>query len=185
VPALHELEGEADAIEDQVFATQPCSMQETLRRIGIARQNVMDLIRILGDKADILHGFTKRCSADYQGMPNTDLGLYYSDIQDHVVTTVGNLTHLERMLSRSQSNALTQLSIDRISQRNDINRALGRVMVLVTVMVSLYTVYVLFGMNVRVPWERDSNLRAFFGIVGVVTLIAVVALWAARRIGCV
>ena len=39
-------------------------------------------------------------------------GLYLSDIQDHITTSTQNLTHYEKILSRSHSNYLAQISIE-------------------------------------------------------------------------
>ena len=99
-------------------------MQTFLRKIGMARKNVMGLMKLLGGKADVLRGFTKRCNANYRVTPRMDIGLYLGDIQDHVVTMMTNLAHFEKMLSRSHSNYLAQPSIENIEQGNNSNRVL-------------------------------------------------------------
>jgi magnesium transporter len=70
---------------------------EVLRRVGETRKDVMTLYRLLGAKADVVKSFAKRCNeVSRVGAPRADIGMYLSDIHDHVVTMSGNLTHYER-----------------------------------------------------------------------------------------
>jgi len=96
-PIIAEIERRTDTIEDEVFVARGDDMHSFLRRIGMARKNVMGLMRLLGGKADILKGFTKRCNGNYKVTPHMDIGLYLSDIQDHVVTMMTSLGHFEKM----------------------------------------------------------------------------------------
>lgn len=155
-------------------------MARFLRRIGLARKNVMALMRLLGGKADVLKGFTKRCNENYKVTPRMDIGLYLGDIQDHVVTMMTNLGHFEKMLSRAHSNYLAQISIDGIAQGTSTNKVLSKITLLASVIVPLNVVTGLFGMNVRVPWMDDENLTAFFGILGSLLGFIVIALCVAR-----
>lgn len=47
-------------------------------------------------------------------------GLYLSDIQDHITTSTQNLTHYEKILSRSHSNYLAQISIEMCVRLDDV-----------------------------------------------------------------
>lgn len=156
-------------------------MHAFLRKIGMARKNVMGLMKLLGGKADVLKGFTKRCNANYKVTPRMDIGLYLGDIQDHVVTMMTSLAHFEKMLSRSHSNYLAQLSIDNITQGNNSNKVLSKITLLASVLVPLNLVCGMFGMNVDVPFKNVNNLGPFFGILGVLILFVIVALITAKR----
>jgi len=90
------LESETDQIEDDVFIARTDDMQQFLRKISLTRKNVMALMRLLGGKADVLRGFTKRCNENYKVTPRMDIGMYLGDIQDHVVTMMTNLGHFRR-----------------------------------------------------------------------------------------
>ena len=168
-------------IEDQVFVARSDDMHAFLRKIGMVRKNVMGLMKLLGGKADVLKGFTKRCNANYKVTPRMDIGLYLGDIQDHVVTMMTNLAHFEKMLSRSHSNYLAQLSIDNITQGNNANKVLSKITVLASVLVPLNLICGMFGMNVDVPWKNVDNLGPFFGILGFLILFVIVALGIAKR----
>ncbi len=54
-----------------------------------------------------------------------DQGLYLSDIQDHLITMTQNLNHYEKILSRSHSNYLAQISIEMTDANNQINDVLS------------------------------------------------------------
>lgn len=69
---------------------------DMLRRVGGCRKKVMSLYRLLGNKADVIKGFAKRCNEHWEVAPRSEIGLYLGDIQDHIVTMTGNLSHYER-----------------------------------------------------------------------------------------
>lgn len=142
----------------------------------------MALLRLLGGKADVLRGFTKRCNENYTVTPRMDIGLYLGDIQDHVVTMATNLGHFEKMLSRAHSNYLATLSINSISQGTDTNRVLSKITLVASVLVPLNLVSGVFGMNVPVPFSADgtTSLGPFFGILGFMTFLCALIFGIAR-----
>lgn len=179
-PVIRGIEDEADAIEDQVFTARIEDSRAILRSIGDCRKRVMQLLRLLGGKADVIKGFAKRCNESYSVAPRGDVGMYLSDIQDHVVTMMSNLAHFEKMLSRAHSNYLAQISVDQVIQGNDSNATLQKVTVIATILVPLNLICGLFGMNVKVPGQ-DGSLAWFFSIIGVICLFVSVCLAVARR----
>ncbi|KAF2142708.1 uncharacterized protein K452DRAFT_225737 [Aplosporella prunicola CBS 121167] len=182
-PVIREIEYETDAIEDQVFTARAEDSRQILRAIGECRKKVMSMMRLLGGKADVIKGFAKRCNEQYSVAPRGDVGLYLSDIQDHVVTMMSNLSHFEKMLSRSHSNYLAQISIDNLSQGNSVNEMLGKITVIATILVPLNLVCGMFGMNVPVPGGADGgSLAWWFGILGVMTAFVAMCLLVARRL---
>lgn len=68
---------------------------DMLRRVGEARKKVMGLYRLLGNKADVIKGFAKRCNEHWEIAPRSEIGLYLGDIQDHILTMTSNLGHYE------------------------------------------------------------------------------------------
>ncbi|KAK3357470.1 hypothetical protein B0T25DRAFT_159607 [Lasiosphaeria hispida] len=179
-PVIGKLESETDQIEDEVFIARTDDMAQFLRKIGNARKNVMGLMRLLGGKADVLKGFTKRCNENYKVTPRMDIGLYLGDIQDHVVTMMTNLGHFEKMLSRAHSNYLAQISIDGIAQGTSTNKVLSKITLLASIIVPLNVVTGLFGMNVYVPWKDSESLGPFFGILGSLLVFCFVGFMVAR-----
>ena len=51
---------------------------------------------MLGNKADVIKGFAKRCNEHYEVAPRSEIGLYLGDIQDHIITMTGNLMHADK-----------------------------------------------------------------------------------------
>ena len=180
-PPIHTIEMESETIEDQVFVARTDDFTPLLKQIGDCRKKVMSLMRLLGGKADVIKGFAKRCNESYTVTPRGEVGLYLSDVQDHVVTMMSNLGHFEKMLSRSHSNYLAQLSVDNIRQGNRANEVLSKITLLATILVPLNLICGLFGMNVQVPGKDSEGLGWFFGIIGVIGAIVATSLAVARR----
>ncbi|CAJ2506014.1 Uu.00g001440.m01.CDS01 [Anthostomella pinea] len=181
-PAIHRIELLTEGIEDSVFTARSDDMHTFLRKLGGVRKNTLGLMRVLGGKADVLKGFTKRCNENYKVTPRMDIGMYLGDIQDHVVTMMTNLTHFEKILSRAHSNYLAQLTIDSITQGTQTNAGLSKITFIATVIVPLNIVTGLFGMNVHVPFMDEPSLSAFFGIVGCLVAFVIIAFAGARRL---
>lgn len=72
------------------------STGDMLRRVGDCRKRVMSLYRLLGNKADVIKGFAKRCNERWEIAPRSEIGLYLGDIQDHIITMTSNLGHYEK-----------------------------------------------------------------------------------------
>ncbi|KZF21322.1 cora-domain-containing protein [Xylona heveae TC161] len=180
-PVIHDIERETDQIEDSVFVARTDDFRILLQQIGECRKKVMSLMRLLGGKADVIKGFAKRCNEQYSITPRGEIGLYLGDIQDHVVTMMSNLGHFEKMLSRSHSNYLAQLSVDSIAQGNRANEVLSKITLIATILVPLNFICGLFGMNVPVPGEKQDTLGPFFGIIGFILIVVSISLFFAKR----
>ncbi|KAJ5608518.1 hypothetical protein N7537_005137 [Penicillium hordei] len=179
-PVIRDVELESEAIEDHVFIARVDDFESFLPRIGGLRKKVMSLMRLLGGKADVIRGFSKRCNEQYSVTPRGDIGLYLGDIQDHVVTMMSNLAHFEKMLSRSHTNYLAQLNVTNLVLGNHVNKVLSKVTLIATILVPMNLICGLFGMNVEVPGAHTEGLAWWFGILGVIAGIVVVSIGIAR-----
>lgn len=154
---------------------------DMLRRIGEVRKRVMSLLRLLGNKADVIKGFAKRCNQQWEVAPRNEIGLYLGDIQDHIVTMVQSLNHYEKLLARSHSNYLAQINIDMTKVNNDMNDVLSKITVLGTIVLPMNIVTGLWGMNVLVPGQNVNSLNWFWAIVALLGVFGVGCAWVARR----
>ncbi|KAL2039143.1 hypothetical protein N7G274_008192 [Stereocaulon virgatum] len=180
-PPIHTIERETDVLEDQVFVARTEDYTPILRQIGECRKKVMSLMRLLNGKADVIKGFAKRCNESYTVTPRGEIGLYLGDIQDHVVTMMSNLGHFEKMLSRSHANYQAQLTVAYLASGNRANAVLSKITLLASILVPLNLICGLFGMNVPVPGRSSEGLGWFFGILGVIAVIVLGCLAAARK----
>ena len=85
-PLLEGVEQEVDAIDEAVLSLnrqedEGKESEGMLQRIGLARKKVMGLLRLLGSKADVIKGFSKRCNEKWEVAPRSEIGLYLGDIQ--------------------------------------------------------------------------------------------------------
>ncbi len=132
-PLIQSIEYEVDSIDELVLILKEAEQSDMLRRIGTCRKKVMGLLRLMGNKADVVKGLAKRCNENWSVAPKSDIGLYLSDIQDHLITMTQNLNHYEKILSRSHSNYLAQISIEMTDANNQINDVLSKLTALGTV----------------------------------------------------
>ncbi|PWN46072.1 cora-domain-containing protein [Ceraceosorus guamensis] len=180
-PLIQSIEYEVDSIDELVLILKEAEQSDMLRRIGTCRKKVMGLLRLMGNKADVVKGLAKRCNENWSVAPKSDIGLYLSDIQDHLITMTQNLNHYEKILSRSHSNYLAQISIEMTDANNQINDVLSKLTALGTVIVPMNIITGLWGMNVNVPGQDQGTLAWFFGIIGVMVFLAVVGYMATIR----
>ncbi|VDB96598.1 unnamed protein product [Peniophora sp. CBMAI 1063] len=174
-PLIQSIEYEVDSIDELVLILKDAEQSDMLRRIGTCRKKVMGLLRLMGNKADVVKGLAKRCNENWKVAPTGDIGLYLSDIQDHLITMTQNLNHYEKILSRSHSNYLAQISIEMTDANNQINDVLSKLTALGTVLVPMNLITGLWGMNVHVPGQDIEEGYAWFGaIVGALAAIALI-----------
>ncbi|KAI0751123.1 cora-domain-containing protein [Daedaleopsis nitida] len=181
-PLIQSIEYEVDSIDELVLILKEAEQSDMLRRIGTCRKKVMGLLRLMGNKADVVKGLAKRCNENWRVAPTSDIGLYLSDIQDHLITMTQNLNHYEKILSRSHSNYLAQISIEMTDANNQINDVLSKLTALGTVLIPMNLVTGLWGMNVHVPGQDVENLKWFGSIIAVLAAFAVIAGWSTYKL---
>lgn len=185
-PLIQSIEDEVDDIDDAILKLHSPTIDEKankdsekrseagdgtsgesggdmLRRVGDCRKKVMGLYRLLGNKADVIKGFAKRCNEHWEVAPRSEIGLYLGDIQDHIVTMTGNLSHYEKILARSHANYLAQINIRMNERQEQTADVLGKLTVLGTIVLPMNIITGLWGMNVWVPGqEHEGDLTWFW-----------------------
>lgn len=182
-PFAREAERESEAIEDQVFITRIDDAQALIPQIDVLRKKITHIIRCLSGKVDVLNGFVKRCQSSdkHPVFPGGDLLLYLGDVQDHLVTTLSTLGHIDEMNGRSQANCLAQLSATNLRMSLTINSGLSKITLLATIFVPCHLVSGMWGMNVHVPGEDSQGLGWFFGILGCFVAFMLICIATATR----
>ncbi|GAO19856.1 hypothetical protein UVI_02048980 [Ustilaginoidea virens] len=181
-PLIQNIEDEVDEIDENILRMHTPEKDEKtahlrddsssffdsgdmLRRVGDCRKRVMSLYRLLGNKADVIKGFAKRCNERWEVAPRSEIGLYLGDIQDHIVTMTSNLGHYEKILARSHGNYLAQINIRMNERQEQTADVLGKLTVLGTIVLPMNIITGLWGMNVWVPGqEYEGDLTWFVWI---------------------
>ncbi|KAI0020994.1 cora-domain-containing protein [Xylariomycetidae sp. FL0641] len=208
LPLIQTIEDEVDDIDDRILqlhsssdpdsaASQqkqekesnekdgslPDSGRDMLRRVGDCRKKVMSLYRLLGNKADVIKGFAKRCNEHWQVAPRSEIGLYLGDIQDHIVTMTANLSHYEMILARCHANYIAQINIRMNERQEQTADVLGKLTVLGTIVLPMNIITGLWGMNVWVPGqEYEGDLSWFFAITAGLIIFGLACFWIAKRV---
>lgn len=156
---------------------------DTLQRIVTCRKKVLGLLRLLGNKADVIKGFAKRCNEHWEVAPRSEIGLYLGDIQDHIVTMTGNLSHYEQILTQANGNYLAQINIRMNKRAEETADTLGKLTVLGTIVLPMNIITGLWGMNVWVPGqEYEGDLSWFFCITAGLCFFGVACYVIAKRV---
>ncbi|KAL3424998.1 Alr1p-like transporter protein [Phlyctema vagabunda] len=154
---------------------------DMLRRVGDCRKKVMGLYRLLGNKADVIKGFAKRCNEHWEIAPRSEIGLYLGDIQDHIITMTGNLSHYEKILARSHGNYLAQINIRMNERQEQTADVLGKLTVLGTIVLPMNIITGLWGMNVWVPGqEYEGDLTWFWCITAGLLFFGLICFYTAK-----
>ncbi|EXJ75512.1 uncharacterized protein A1O5_00018 [Cladophialophora psammophila CBS 110553] len=155
---------------------------DMLLRIGECRKKVMSLYRLLGSKADVIKGFAKRCNEQWEVAPKSEIGLYLGDIQDHILTMTGNLSHYEMVLSRAHGNYLAQVSIHMNERQEKTADVLGKLTVLGTIVLPMNIVTGMFGGNFKVPGQDVDNLNWFWATTAGLVIFGVMCFWWCKKV---
>ncbi|KAG6910793.1 hypothetical protein DXG01_007682 [Tephrocybe rancida] len=167
-PLIQSIEYEVDSIDELVLILKEAEQSDMLRRIGTCRKKVMGLLRLMGNKADVVKGLAKRCNENWRVAPTSDI--------DHLITMTQNLNHYEKILSRSHSNYLAQISIEMTDANNQINDVLSKLTALGTVLIPMNLITGLWGMNVHVPGQDVEVCLYFFAVASASSVPALASL---------
>ena len=72
-PLIQGIEYEVDSIDELVLILKEAEQSDMLRRIGTCRKKVMGLLRLMGNKADVVKGLAKRCNENWRVAPTSDI----------------------------------------------------------------------------------------------------------------
>ncbi|KAG0039136.1 CorA metal ion transporter [Gryganskiella cystojenkinii] len=115
--------------------------------------------------------------------------LYLGDILDHVLTMLQSLSSYEKILDRSHSNYLAQISLEINQLSNKTNEVVGTLTFFASLIVPMTFITGLWGMNVHVPGqpgqEPGEPLNWWWALISVMSLYCLVAVFFGRRYGLI
>ncbi|KAG0244107.1 CorA metal ion transporter [Mortierella sp. GBA43] len=124
----------------------------------------------------------------FQSHRDGEIMLYLGDILDHVLTMLQSLYGYEKILGRSHSNYLAQISLEINQLSNKTNSVVSTLTFFASLIVPMTFVAGLWGMNVHVPGqpgEEDEPLDWWWGLCGVMGLYALIAVIFGKRYGLI
>lgn len=175
-PIIQQIESEVDAIDDLVLLYKT-DQSDMVLRIGTCRKKVIQMVRLLGTKVEVVRGLLKRIveeesyelllqkesnEAVLNGKIYPDVGLYLGDVQDHILTMLQNLSHYETVLARSESNYLARISIELTQTSNSTNHVIGRLTIFATVLLPMNLVTGLWG---KFYLKKKTRIRSHIKII--------------------
>ncbi|KAI8594999.1 cora-like Mg2+ transporter protein-domain-containing protein, partial [Dissophora ornata] len=188
---IQTIQYEVDSIDELVLLLRESETNDMLRRIGSCRKNVMALSRLLSNKADVVRGLMKRFDERfaYQHHRDGEILLYLGDILDHVLTMLQSLWSYEKILDRSHSNYLAQISLEINQLSNKTNEVMGTLTFFASLIVPMTFITGLWGMNVHVPGQPgqdpDEPFVWWWALIGVMLLYCVVAIYFGKKYGLI
>ncbi|THH12244.1 hypothetical protein EW145_g123 [Phellinidium pouzarii] len=98
-PLIQNIEYEVDSIDELVLILKEAEQSDMLRRIGTCRKKVMGLLRLMGNKADVVKGLAKRCNENWSIAPKSDIiSIEMTDANNQINDVLSKLTALGTVL---------------------------------------------------------------------------------------
>ncbi|KAF8263717.1 hypothetical protein EI94DRAFT_1595934 [Lactarius quietus] len=136
-----------------------------LRRMARTRRLVTSMVRMLATKPEVLVGVRTRLMTG----DDAEVGMYFGDVQDHILSLQQSLEHHERMLSQSHPTYLQNLRVDFFRAQATADYA-GFIFTIISMLAVLAEVPIgVFSMNVTIP-RNSGRALWWFAVVLVATL---------------
>ncbi|OJJ36108.1 hypothetical protein ASPWEDRAFT_41339 [Aspergillus wentii DTO 134E9] len=177
-PLIDQVEQSIENMEDNFSISRPDDIGLVLQWIYRCRKEITRIRHMLHDKIDVIKCFARHCEVR-TSTDSSDVNLYLSDIQDHVLAMMANLAHSEQMLSSSQSKCLGQISMDSTRSRNATVDTLSKLSVIASILVPMQLITFFFAMNVPVP-GGEHGTQWWYVILGVILGIIMLSLTFAK-----
>jgi len=144
-PIVHELEAEADALEDAVFAHK--TGQPDVERIYELRHELLLLRRAVQPLQEVCNRIMR---FDVSLIDNA-MNAYFRDIQDHVIQVIEGIDNLRDLLNAALEANLLLLSI----QQNNVTKKLTGWAAILSIPLAIASIY---GMNFKNMPELEQPL---------------------------
>ncbi|ORX55006.1 Mg2+ transporter protein, partial [Hesseltinella vesiculosa] len=183
-PLIQQIEQQVENLEEYVLHTTTGTDDQhiIISSIGHCRKRVMQLLRLLSSKSDVIRALIKRFEERSMFDDETTSTLpHLVFLPDHIMTMLQNLNHYEAVLARSHTNYLAKVSIELTQTSNATNQVIGRLTIFATVLVPMNLITGLWGMNVKVPGKDYDDLIYFFWILGSLAVFGIISFTLARQ----
>jgi magnesium transporter len=166
LPALDHLGDFINQLEDRVIRDP---VPPTLREIFRLKRVLLDFRRIATSMREVVNGLIRRYDVPHpgpRGAVDRDLRFYYRDVYEHVVRVIDFIETYRDLLTGSLDIYLSAVA----NRTNEVMKILtlwGTIAMPLLVLTSFY------GMNIRLPLEKEPYALVPIGLIMVVSTIIV------------
>lgn len=175
IPFVDSLMLEVDNLDELVFLLEQSEQSDLLKRLGLAKRNVVTLRRLLFPKQKM----TAYLASQPIRFLSHNVQLYLRDVLDHLQICLEKLEVARENLNQAHNNYLTKVQIEIAEASSRTDAFMNRITVIASLLGPLTLISSVWGMNVKVPGQDDDGYWWFFGICAgmlVVTLILAILL---------
>eukprot|EP01012_Entosiphon_sulcatum_P026580 TRINITY_DN32040_c0_g1_i1.p1 TRINITY_DN32040_c0_g1~~TRINITY_DN32040_c0_g1_i1.p1 ORF type:complete len:485 (-),score=78.94 TRINITY_DN32040_c0_g1_i1:155-1609(-) len=163
VPFTESLVNAAEAIDEIVAnGVSDSERSDVLRRVAATRSSVIRLRQSLWSKQKLL----SYLQSPAHSIIAPSVRVYLRDVSDHVQWCAERLDSVREMLTQSNANYMTQVSLDVSFASNETNNLMRSMSLVAVCFMPLTLVTGLFGMNIPVPMVGWETFKPFWIIVG-------------------
>jgi len=164
------------------------SRSKTLLRMTATRRIVTSLGRLLAPKSEVMGQIRKRLIGN-RDSGTSEIGIYFGDVHDHILTMQQSLDHYERILSQAHPAYISFLRVSLAQAKGGQDKIIFVLTMITTTVLSLQVICGIFSLNVHVPHNRRitpppdpvapfNGFGVVLGIIGVVgTCMACFVKW--------
>jgi len=163
IPLVSEIGKQVGDIERHVLLKSESDDQSILlQKIQKSRAFLTDLRQVLLPKHSIASNVMANV-VSVEWMSAVPLP-WWTDCQDHIAGMTDKLEVGNSDLESLQNVFLAKVSLNITMRSHHLNIVASKIGTLATVLLPLTFITGLFGMNVQVPWQKESNLFPFAGL---------------------
>jgi magnesium transporter len=166
LPALDHLGDFINRLEDRVIRNP---VPPTLREIFRLKRVLLDFRRVATSMREALNALVRRYDVPHpgpRGAVNRDLRFYYRDVYEHVVRVIDFIETYRDLLTGSLDIYLSAVA-------NRTNEVMKMLTLWGTIAMPLLVLTSFYGMNIRLPLEKDPYALIPIGLVMVASTIIV------------
>jgi Mg2+ and Co2+ transporter CorA len=160
IPFVDALSLEVENLDDLVFELNNSEKDDLLKRLGLAKRNVVTLRRLLLPKLKM----TTYLSGQNIRFISSPVQIYLRDVLDHLQICLDKLEVSRENLNQTHNNYLTKVQIEIAEASSRTDAFMNRITVLASIIGPLTLISALWGMNVKVPGQDYDSLEWFFGL---------------------
>lgn len=158
---------EAETCNELTFSLKLSELHELLERMEQDRKMSSTLYQILQNRYKLFQFLGSSKSISSQVKHN------FIEMRDNIELSITKLESTKEILNQAHSNYLKRTMKEIVKAENLSDSYINAFILIFIFTIPFQMIASVFGMNVPVPFQNETNLGAFFVILAVATIIAV------------